>query len=177
MMINNAARVQADFDQFIMGFQTLTLASVSATGVPEVSYAPFVRLSDVWYIYVSELAQHTRNMIDTKQAAVLLIEPEQAAKNYFARKRVTFQMQTDEVSRETKRWFSVMTVFESQFGDVIRMIKPLTDFHLMALTPVAGNFVRGFAQAYSLTGDSMCTVHQRRERDSAEAPLVDVNGA
>lgn len=174
-MINNAARVQADFDQFIMGFQTLILASVSSEGSPEVSYAPFVRVAGVWYVYVSELASHTKNMLDTGLASALLIESEQDASNLFARKRASFQMRADEVSRETVEWCSVMAIFESRFGSVVGLIKDLTDFHLMALTPLSGSFVRGFAQAFTLGGETMLLVNQRREPTGANS--MDVNCA
>lgn len=43
--------------------QTLLLSTASANGVPDISYAPFVR-DDAgnFYIYVSEMASHTANL-------------------------------------------------------------------------------------------------------------------
>ena len=162
-MSDRLAGVQADFDQFIGGFKTVQLASVSLSGQPEASYAPFIRLDGVWYVYISELAQHTQNLLTTLQVSILLIEPEQTASNLFARKRASFQMCAKEVSRETERWSLIMDTFDAQFGDIIMVLRNLTDFHLMAMTPVSGGFVRGFAQAFTLGGNDMLTVNMRRE--------------
>ncbi len=168
---------QADFDQFIQGIKTLTLATVSSEGIAEASYAPFVRVGGYWYVYVSELATHTQNMMSAGTASVLLIEPEQDASNLFARRRATFQMNAQEVPRETSDWLAIMSQFEAQFGSIIALIKGLSDFHLMALTPISGSFVCGFAQAFALGGENMLLVKQRREPSSRNKTLVDVNCA
>jgi hypothetical protein len=162
-MNNRLAEVQADFDQFVVGFKTLQLASVSTTGQPEASYAPFIRLDGVWYVYISELAQHTKNILTTHRASVLLIEPEQTASNLFARKRVSFQMDAQEVSRETPDWLFIMDVFECQFGNLMQVLRGLVDFHLIAMKPRSGGFVRGFAQAFALGGDDVSSISMRRE--------------
>lgn len=168
---------QADFDQFIQGFKTLTLATVSSEGIAEASYAPFVRIDGVWYVYVSELASHTQNMMQAAMVSVLLIEPEGDAKSLFARKRASFQMRVYNVSRGTDCWSSVITDFEAQFGHIMALLKGLSDFHLMALTPISGSFVCGFAQAFALGGENMLLVKQRREPSSRNKTLVDVNCA
>jgi len=171
-MSNNLSSIQTDFNQFILGFKTLTLATVTVDGFPEVSYAPFIRLDGVWYIYVSELATHTQNILNSGTASVLLVEPEGDAANLFARKRASFQMKAQEVSRGTECWSSVMTDFEVQFGHIMALLKGLSDFHLMALTPISGSFVRGFAQAFTLGGETMLLVQQRREHNSQDTTLV-----
>jgi len=168
---------QADFDQFIRSFKTLTLATVSVAGIPEASYAPFVCVEGTWYVYVSELATHTQNMMSAGTASVLLIEPEQDASNLFARRRVSFQMHVQEVPRETEDWLLVMSRFESQFGSIIALIKGLSDFHLMALTPISGSFVCGFARAFTLGGENMLFVKQRREPSGRDKAQMDVNRA
>jgi putative heme iron utilization protein len=165
-MTETITKVQADFNQFILGFNTLTLATVSADGIPEASYAPFIRVAGVWYVFVSELAQHTQNLMVMPQASVLLIEAEQNTVNLFARKRASFQMRVHEVSRETSEWHDIIDAFEVRFGDIVSMIRGLSDFHLMALTPISGSFVRGFAQAFVLGGEDMLLVANRREREA-----------
>jgi putative heme iron utilization protein len=168
-MNETITKVQADFNQFILSFDTLILATVSGGGVPEASYAPFIRIAGVWYVFISELAQHTQNLIATPQASVLLIEAEQDAANLFARRRVSFQMRVHEVSRETSEWHDIIDAFEVRFGDIVSMIRGLSDFHLMALTPISGGFVRGFAQAFVLGGEDMLLVANRREREARAA--------
>ena len=44
-------------------FQTLQLATVSADGLPEASYAPFVADQGRYWVYLSDLARHTANLL------------------------------------------------------------------------------------------------------------------
>lgn len=158
---------QSDFDQFIAGVNILHLASTSLDGVPEASYAPCVHLDGIWYVYLSDLAKHTQNILTTGRVSILLIEPAQASANMFALKRVSFDMKAEDVSRETEQWSSVLDFFESRFGAMVAMIRPLSDFHLIALEPISGGFVRGFGQAFILGGEKMLKIEKRRERDNA----------
>lgn len=156
--------VQQDFTTFIAGFRSAQLATVSPDGWPESSYAPFVRLNGVWYVYLSELAQHTRNLLEHPCLSLMLIEPEDAAAQVFARKRASLRMTASEVSRETSEWLEVMGLFTATFGDIMQVLRGLTDFHLFALRPQQGVFVRGFAQAFELGGEDMLVVRHVRDR-------------
>jgi heme iron utilization protein len=52
--------------------QTLLLSTASTKGVPDISYAPFVRdNAGIFYIYVSELAGHTVNLLNNPLASLL----------------------------------------------------------------------------------------------------------
>jgi putative heme iron utilization protein len=48
-----------------------------------------------------------------------------------------------------------MTEFKNQFGNFIDVIEPLQDFHLFQINPQSGRFIRGFGQAYELTGPGL----------------------
>lgn len=163
-MDKNLDSVQQDFTTFIGGFRTAQLATVSPDGWPESSYAPFVRLDGVWYVYLSELAQHTRNLLENPRLSLMLIEAEDAAAHVFARKRTSLRMAVSEVPRETNEWLQVMDAFDSRFGDIMQVLRGLTDFHLFALRPQQGVFVRGFAQAFELGGGDMLVVRHVRDR-------------
>lgn len=164
-MVDELVQVQTDFDQFIASIETLLLATVSNLGEPEASYAPFVRVDDVWYVFVSDLAKHTENLMRSNKASVLLIADEQDSPSMFARKRASFQMNAREVSRETELWSAIIDVFELRFGSIVNVIKTLSDFHLIALRPISGGFVRSFGQAFSLGGECMLTVATQRKRE------------
>lgn len=157
---------QQAYEQFLASFNSLILGSCSAQGEAEASYAPFVRHGAEFYIYVSELALHTNNILSTGKASVLFIEPEASAQSIFARKRVSFQVCAREVSRETSEWSHVMSLFVDQFGGVASLIASLADFHLIALSPVSGRFVSGFASAYTLRGEMMQFVDRLVESKS-----------
>ena len=52
---------------------------------------------------------------------------------------------------------------ETQFGNFMRMMRTLTDFHLFRLKPESASYVSGFAQAYSLTGEGLQTIRLRND--------------
>ncbi|MCD2449888.1 pyridoxamine 5'-phosphate oxidase family protein [Methylicorpusculum oleiharenae] len=136
-------------------FNSLLMATVSPTGFPEASYAAYVKYEGSFYVYVSELAAHTRNMAHSGLAGVLFIEDEDKAVNLFARQRVTYQCTALEVARDSQAFEEIMSLFEAKFGEFINFLKQLQDFHLFRLTPQKGNFVQGFARAFTIEGDAM----------------------
>ena len=146
---------------FLGGFRTLQMATASATGEPEASYAPFVRTGDnAFHICVSDLSRHTGHLVATGRASVLVIEDESAADQLFARRRLVFECDTEQVERGTERWHAIMDLFERKFGDVIGLIRPLADFRMFALVPRRGVFVKGFGQAYRITGPALDALRQ-----------------
>lgn len=155
LLMKDIELAQQEYEQFLSSFNSLILGSCSLSGEAEASYAPFIRHNAEFYVYVSDLAAHTNNLLSTGQASVLLIEPELSAQSIFARKRASFNVSVREVSRETSEWHQVMSRFYDQFGGIAKLIASLGDFHLLALLPRSGRFVRGFSQAYALRGDAM----------------------
>ena len=137
-------------------FKTLQMATASAAGEPEASYAPFVRTDDnAFYICVSDLSRHTGHLAANSRASVLLIEDESEAAQLFARRRLVFECAAGQVERGSARWNAVMDLFEHEFGAVIGLIRPLADFRMFALVPRRGVFVKGFGQAYRIAGPGL----------------------
>ncbi len=141
-------------NQLIHSQQTLLLSTASASGQPECSYAPYVRDEQgVFYIFVSELAVHTQNMLDTSLASIMFIQPEQQAQNIFARERVVFECSVQAVQQQTPCFDSQLQAMKDKFGETIDLLRNLSDFHLLALTPVNGKYIAGFGQAFSINGN------------------------
>ncbi len=142
---------------FLGSFRTLHMATASAEGVPEASYAPFVRAGDdnAFRICVSDLSRHTGHLIATGRASVLIVEDESASPQPFARRRLVFECVAEQVERDTGRWHATMDLFERKFGEVIRLIRPLADFRVFTLAPRHGVFVKGFGQAYRIAGPAL----------------------
>ena len=105
----------------------LMLATVNEDGSPEVSYAPFVQ-DDAgnFFIYVSELARHTGNLLRNERAAVMFIEDEADARQPFARTRLSFDCRRSVVARDSKEWQALLAQFAERFGGVIDVIRPFT---------------------------------------------------
>ncbi|MFQ5755588.1 MAG: HugZ family protein [Acidiferrobacterales bacterium] len=149
----NLDRIAEDARAFMAGFKTLLMATANADGGPLASYAPFVSgLDQSFYIYVSGLSKHTRDLDETGAASVLFIEDERDTNQPFARKRLVLDCRAEPVSRDSEEWHEILENFAETFGDVMDLLKPLADFKLFRLRPTAGMYVRGFGKAYRFTG-------------------------
>lgn len=156
-----SAPIVTEAGKFLGAFRSLTMATVNADGVPDASYAPFVRIDDnAFYVNLSALAAHTANLVSTPRASVLFLQPEDDSKQLFARKRLSFDVDAEIVGRDSSRWAQVMDLFAVKFGDVIDLIRPLQDFELFRLVPRSAVYVRGFAQAYPINGPELAQLRR-----------------
>jgi heme iron utilization protein len=131
--------------------QTLLLSTASANGFPDISYAPFVRDdSSCFYILISELAAHTHNLLSNRHASVMFIRPETESNNLFARERAIFDCTAQVIDRNDDRYSTLLMGLQQQFGDIVGVLRSLSDFHLFALCPVSGRYVAGFGQAFTI---------------------------
>ncbi len=151
--------------RFRIEFATLMMATVSKEGVPEASYAPYVVDADgAFFVYISELSQHTDNLRNTPKASVLFIENEDQAAHLFARRRLTLRCNCMHVPRSDARWHELLDNFKDRFGELMDVLRELEDFHLYRLQPEAGTYVRGFAQAYELTGPDLQAIRHINDK-------------
>lgn len=140
--------------------QTLLLSTASANGVPDISYAPFVRDDEgVFYIYVSEMASHTVNLLNNPQASILFIRPESESPNLFARERAVLNCSVSEISRDEAIYADRVQALQDKFGEVVSVLRSLSDFHLFALRPENGRYVIGFGRAFSITVSDGSLLH------------------
>jgi heme iron utilization protein len=143
-------RIKA-LQELLANQQTLLLSTASTTGLPDMSYAPFVRdESGCFYILISDLAAHTGNLMANPHASVMFIRPESESNNLFARERVIFDCTATEIDRRNDCYSTQLMALQQQFGDIVEVLGSLSDFHLFALTPVNGRYVAGFGQAYTI---------------------------
>lgn len=157
------AGIQQEFREFIAAFASAQLATVNAERWPEASYAPLLQHEQKFYIYVSELAAHTQNLLARPQASLLFIEDERQARNVFARQRAVLQVSATEISRDSGHWQQILQRMEDRFGSTMELLRSLPDFHLFALTPQSGSYVKGFGKAYRLQGEDLAQItHQQR---------------
>ncbi|WNB76619.1 HugZ family pyridoxamine 5'-phosphate oxidase [Methylomonas koyamae] len=168
-------QIRQNYSALAQSFSSVLLATVSADGEPEASYAAYLRHDGDYYIYVSELSAHTRNLLDNGKVCLLFVEDETKAAHLFARQRVTYHCTAGEVERDTEAFAYIMTLFEEKFGAFIRQLQKMQDFHLFRIQPQRGSFVQGFAKAFAIEGDDLSQVrhvndvgHQTRE--PAEVP-------
>ncbi len=139
------------YQNLLQSQQTLLLATVSEQGIPEISYAPFIRDDQGCFnIYVSQLASHTRNLLHHPQVSVLFIRPEAESPNLFARERATLSCSVKEIARDDDSFTARIAALHTRFGEIISLLSSLNDFHLFTLCPQSGRYVLGFGQAFSI---------------------------
>ena len=132
----------------LSGQQTVFLATTSSEGVPEASYAPYLFRRGDFYLFVSLLARHTRNLTDTGRASLLFVEEASQAHQPFARRRLSFQCRAEPVAKDSEAYAVTLSRFHRRFGGIIKTLAGLDDFRLFRLHPHRCRYVQGFGRAY-----------------------------
>jgi putative heme iron utilization protein len=100
-------------------FQSTVLGTISDNGYPFSSYAPCVYDGEKIYIFISDIATHSKNIKRTQKASALFIEDEKESDNIFARKRISLQCDAHFIPREDRSFPSIMDAFKHQHEEGI----------------------------------------------------------
>jgi heme iron utilization protein len=157
-------QVYEDLMRFRAGFSTLVMATGGADGEPDASYAAYIEEDGDFYVYVSELSRHTKNLMETERVSVLFIEDEASAGHPFTRRRLTYQCRAEEVARGTSQFDGILLRFEDRFGGLIATLRGLRDFHLFRLRPRSACYVTGFARAFAIDEVQLGEIRHIRTR-------------
>ena len=143
-------------EELLKSFQSVVLGTIAQNGYPFSSYAPFYYDGEQIYIFISDIATHSKNIQSTKKASALFIEDEKESDNIFARKRISLQCDVTLISRDDDRFIPVMNAFqEKHTGGTLSMLMGMSDFNLYALKPIYGEATFGFGEAYNIGGEKM----------------------
>jgi len=149
-------QLQEAFEHFKQSIKTLSLSTIDSENRPRASYAPFIEADDGrFYIFVSQLASHTQDLLSNPNASILLLEDEQETRQIFARQRISYQCHVEVVSVDDSIYLDRLDQMESRFGNVMTLLRTLPDFILFSLKPYEGQYVKGFGKAYKLTGENL----------------------
>ncbi|OIN28986.1 heme utilization protein HutZ [Vibrio barjaei] len=148
-------RLGPEIKEFRQERKTIQLATVDEEGRPNVSYAPYVQNQDGYFVLISQIARHARNLEKNPNVSLMMIEDESDSKQLFARKRLTFDAVASIVERDTEQWQAVIAQMQDRFGEIIDGLSQLQDFILFNLKAEQGLFVKGFGQAYQVSGDDL----------------------
>ena len=162
---DNLTEKSQQLESLVTSQQTLLLSTSSVNGVPDLSYAPYIRdINGYFYIFVSELATHTANLQHNPRASIMFIRSESDSKNLFARERAIFDCICWEVERNNLLYSNQLHTLQEKFGEVVSLLRNLNDFHLFALSPENGRYVLGFGQAYiiNIQDNSLSPVNRKK---------------
>ena len=153
MTATDSSDLGSDIKALVSAFKTVLMATASADGEPEVSYSPYAICDGLLHVLLSDLSLHTGNLKSNPRASLLFIESEQDAAQLHARKRVTFKVSAEQVSRDSDHWRRAVGAMEERFGEIIPLLESLPDFHLFAMRTDCAVLVKGFADAHTVEVD------------------------
>tara|TARA_Y100000590_G_C15683566_1_gene1000724 strand:- start:138 stop:647 length:510 start_codon:yes stop_codon:yes gene_type:complete len=143
-------------NNILKSMKTVILGTIDSNSNPNSSYAPSViDENGDFFIYISKLSKHTRNLLKNPAVSIMIIEDEEKSENIFARKRFTINAQSKEIIRDSDIWNEKILLMEKKFGESISFLKNLTDFYLFKLKPRDGLLVHGFARAFKFKGQHL----------------------
>lgn len=152
-------QLQQDANALEASFNTLLLSTLSATGHPNLSYSPYLRQGDSYYVFISELAAHTQDLLANPACSVMFIRDESESRNLFARERLIFQCQAKMLERTSTAALEVLPLMQDKLGETMALLQQLGDFRLFKLRPQQGRYVVGFGKAYRVDGQTRSLSH------------------
>lgn len=129
---------------------TLVMATTDDNQIAHASYTPFAVIDGNYYIYIANIAEHTQHVINRPIFDVLIIDDQSSTKNIYARKRVTYQVKAEEVTKGNDEFQQGIDALIARAGKTVNVLAGLGDFHLFRLTPLKGTLVTGFGKAFRL---------------------------
>lgn len=148
--------------EYINNFKSTVLSTIDKDGNPFTSYAPFIKDDGKYYIYISAMARHYKNLSLNPKVSLFFIEDEISCENIFARKRVVIQCQSNKLPRDNDKFENLMEKFEQRHGKTVNMLKTMKDFSIFEFSPFEGEAVFGFGEAYDLGGENFDELVERK---------------
>lgn len=147
---------------FIVNIQTAIIGTLDANNHPFSSYAPYVYDNNRFYVYISNIATHAKNIQANPKASLFFIEDECKSENLFARKRISLQCDSVKIVRESERFEEVLDLFAKKFDTkMVATLKKMTDFNLYEFKVGYGEATFGFGKAYFIGGENMDELVER----------------
>jgi putative heme iron utilization protein len=154
--------LQQEANAFRRELDAVMLSTSSPEGVPDASYAPcFLDGEGRCHILISQLARHTKNLLLHPIACLMWIEDKVSSRNVFARRRLVLQCRAENIQRDGAAWNRILKQMEEQLGTTVQLLASLPDFMLYRFDAVEGNYIRGFGQAYPVTGNQLVMAERR----------------
>jgi len=141
---------------FISTIKTAVIGTLNKDNTPFSSYAPYIYDNNRFYIYISSIATHTKNIEANTNTSLFFVEDESVSENLFARKRISLQCTATKVERASERFEEVFSLYNDKFDtSMVGMLKNMTDFNLYELKVSSGEATFGFGDAYIIGGENM----------------------
>jgi putative heme iron utilization protein len=110
-----------------------------------------------FYIHVSRLGKHTRDMEADPRVSLLLTEADDDRPDPQTLARVSLQGTAEVVTRNDPGYLHVRDLYLKHFPEAEKLFS-LGDFNLWRIKPKGGRFVAGFGQAFNLIPEALARV-------------------
>lgn len=156
------AELGVQLGQLLRARTTAALGTLRAAA-PQVSMVPYAIPADGsgFIVHVSTLAAHTRDMLADARVSLLVAEAEGGGKSALGLMRVSAQGLAEQLAADAARLAEFSSAYLARFPDAEQMFG-FADFSIFLIRPVSARFVAGFAQAHTLSGESLVKILQGR---------------
>jgi len=152
--------IYKEYFAFMKEAKSVYISSADENTKPEISYSPCVVDDEKnVYILVSDLSKRTSSLVQGRNVSLMFIEPEYQCEDLYVRIRLIFECSTKQIERKTEKWNEQIPVFLEKFGEIINILKSLSDFKMFCFSPVSGSYVKGFGKAYTIGGGALDQIY------------------
>jgi putative heme iron utilization protein len=125
-------------------------------GVPLASMVAYACEPDFggFLMLLSRLSQHTRNLLASPTASLVISEPDTGAESPQTLARVSIQGEAKPLQEDSPGYAEAKAVYEKRLPASAPLFG-FEDFSLFRLVPREARFVAGFARAYTFTAEEL----------------------
>jgi hypothetical protein len=131
-------------------------------GVPNLAMVAVAVEDDfsAFYIHVSRLGRHTRDMETDSRISLLLMETDDNRPDPQTLARLSLNGTADPLPRTDPHYERIRGLYLARFPEAGQFFR-LGDFNLWRIRPREGRFVAGFAQAYHILPETLAKISAR----------------
>ena len=125
-------------------------------GGPNLAMVAYAFAADfsAFYIHVSRLGKHTRDMEQNPRISLLITEADDGRADPQTLARVSLGGTAEIVARSDPGYAPVKSFYLARFPEAEHLFS-LGDFNLWKITPTGGRFVAGFGRAFNLVPEAL----------------------
>jgi putative heme iron utilization protein len=125
-------------------------------GEPNLAMVAYVFAGDLsaFYIHVSRLGKHTKDMETDPRVSLLITEADDGRRDPQTLARVSIRGLAEVLPRNDPSHAQVKAIYLERFPEAEQLFS-LGDFNLWKITPKGGRFVAGFARAFNLAPEAL----------------------
>lgn len=150
--------LQHKLAQLLHGSRLAALGTLR-NGAPSVSMVSYAAAGDfsVFYLFVSQLAQHTQDMGKDKHVSLMISESDDGREDPQTLARVTIRGNAEVMPLGVPGYAPARDLYMTRFPRSAPLFE-FEDFSLWRIVPKGGRYVAGFAKAFNLTAESLLEI-------------------